>query len=430
MNMSSIELVHTGESIPLTLFLALWHDMTVEWRPEEPSPMRVSMPLLNTATSLHSLLESPTKVPTGRAYSLDVVCRVVSKRCDTMQATPPFFAANERWLQKLDPKTMKDSASLTVNHAILTEAAHAVWEALTPDARDSAIGEARRVLESDIESGGQIWSILPDAPTANVVYREVASTDSLAAKLVAQIHADEIQPMYRKKPCGPVIQGWPARLQAYFWPSPAQGYQQVSADLDALLVEAKALAMAIAHGWNMAQQQRAVALAVRIFEWGGVKQDPDTVTAESVQRVFEGALANNPASKALMNSGWTKVAAFATAHLESGGEPQVIWDSRVATSIVTRLDQLFSKDVLPSDEVPGIGTVPGRGGTRPRPRSHKWQVGYQRWDAQIAGSALVRQMRDVLNDPSRAYPKMPLPAGADGLWTTRGVEMVLFMDGY
>jgi hypothetical protein len=39
-------------------------------------------------------------------------------------------------------------------------------------------------------------------------------------------------------------------------------------------------------------------------------------------------------------------------------------------------------------------------------------------------------MRDVLNDPSRAYPKMPLPAGADGLWTTRGVEMVLFMDGY
>lgn len=428
--MSSIELVHTGESIPLTLLLALWHEMTVEWRPEEPSPMRVSMPLLNAATSLHSLLESPTKVPTGRAYSLDVVCRVVSKRCDTMQTTPPFFTANERWLQKLDPRVLEDSASLTVNHAMLTEAAQAVWDALPSDARDNAIGEARRVLESDIESGGHIWSILPDATIAKVVYSEVAPTDDLAVKLVAQIHADKIQPMYRKKPWGPIIQSWPARLQAYFWPSPAQGYRQVSADLDGLLVEAETLAMEIAHGWNVAQQQRAVALALRIFEWGGVKQDPDTVTAENVQRVFEGALANNPSSKALMNSGWTKVAAFATAHLESGGEPQVIWDSRVATSIVTRLDQLFAKDILPSDEVPGIGTVPGRGGTRPRPLSHKWPVGYQRWDAQIAGSAMVRQMRDVLNDPLRDYPQMPLPGGGAGLWTTRGVEMVLFMDGY
>jgi hypothetical protein len=428
--MASIELVHTGESIPLTLLLALWHEMTVEWRPEEPSPMRVSMPLLNAAAALHSLLESPTKVPTGRAYSLDVVCRVVSKRCDTMQTTPHFFAANERWLQKLDPRILEDSASLTVNHAMLTEAAQAVWEALTPDARETAIGEARRVLESDIESGGRIWSILPGATIATVVYSEVPPTDDLAAKLVAQIHADEIQPMYRKKPCGPIIQGWPARLQAYFWPSPAQGYPQVSADLVDLLVEAEALALAMPHGWNEAQQQRAVALALRVFEWGGVQQDPDTVTVENVRQVFEGALANNPSSKALMNSGWTKVAAFATAHLESGGEPQVIWDSRVATAIVVRLDQLLPVDAMPSDEVPGIGTVPGRGGTRPRPLSRKWQVGYQRWDAQIAGSALVRRMRDVLNDPLRDYPKMPMHEGGADLWTTRGVEMVLFMDGY
>ena len=46
-----------------------------------------------------------------------------------------------------------------------------------------------------------------------------------------------------------------------------------------------------------------------------------------------------------MNSGWTKVAAFASAHLESvpGRHPQVIFDSRVATAILSRLDSLLAK---------------------------------------------------------------------------------------
>lgn len=421
-----ISLVHTGENIPLTLLLALWHEMTLEWLPAEIAPMRLAMPLLNSAVSLHVLLERRTVMPRGAAYSLDVACRIASRRCDTMQTTSQFFAANERWLRKLER-----SPSLRVNHAALTDESQSVWEQLTPAEREAAIGAARRVLEADIESGADICAVVPPAPQPPVERPSIAAEDDLAAALVAQIHAQPFQAHYRRKPHGPAQQGWPARLQGYFWPMPSQGYRQVSAALADLLTDAEALARALAHApWGHAQQQQAVALALRIFEWGGVAQDPATVTAENVMHVFGDALANNARSTAPMNSGWTKVAAFATAHLEADGLPQVIWDSRVATALIGRLDTLLPASRLPSDAALCIGTVPGRGGTRPRPLARKWPAGYQRWDTQVAGSMLVRRMRDVLNDPTRAYPDMPLPAGGSGAWTTRGVEMVLFMDGY
>ena len=41
---------------------------------------------------------------------------------------------------------------------------------------------------------------------------------------------------------------------------------------------------------------------------------------------------------------------------------------------------------------------------------------------------MVREIRDVLNDG--AHECMPLPDGGEGRWTIRGVESVLFMDGY
>jgi len=140
-----------------------------------------------------------------------------------------------------------------------------------------------------------------------------------------------------------------------------------------------------------------------------------------------------------MNSGWTKVAAFATVHLEGMPDrhPQAIWDSRVSTAIVWRLDQLLA--AAGAAEVPDalrdIGAVPGRGGTRPRDLILRWRNGYGSWRCQFAGSRFVKAMRDVLNSrhrPSSAegYARMPLPDGTCAPWTVRGVEMVLFCDGY
>ena len=64
----------------------------------------------------------------------------------------------------------------------------------------------------------------------------------------------------------------------------------------------------------------------------------------------------------------TKVAAFATAGLEKieDGRPQAIWDSRVATAVICRLERVVPANVDIAQLFPGVGTVPGRGGTRPR----------------------------------------------------------------
>jgi len=392
--------------------------------------MQVAMPLLSVAESLFSLLEKPATLETDRAWSLEVLCRLASRRRNTMQTTPQFFAANSRWLRKLDVRALGRRAELRVNHAALTQDALDVWSAMSGTDRDAAIAAARQVLEADIESAGHLCAVLPPMPAHDPVAAPVDAQQELAASLVALIHAAELQPTYRKKPFGAPIRGWPARLHGYFWPAPAHGYAHVTAGLEKLLAEAEVLALAAPHCWDAPLQKRAVSFAQAVFAWGSVPQDEETVTAAYILQVFLAALENNPLASAPMNSGWTKVAAFATAHLERTGLPHVIWDSRVATAIIHRIEQTLAEDVDPASVAPAIGTVPGRGGSRPRPLKLRWRGGYQRWDTQVAGSALVRRMRDVLNDPSFGYPAMPLPDGGTGPWTTRGVEMVLFMDGY
>jgi hypothetical protein len=144
-----------------------------------------------------------------------------------------------------------------------------------------------------------------------------------------------------------------------------------------------------------------------------------------------------------MNSGWTKVAAFASEiakmheFAQEGAVPMAIWDSRVATSIIHRLDSLIPDGNNPQQLFPELGTIPGRGGSRPRPLQLKWPIGWGSWRTQVHGSKLIESILVILNSASERdlqlgdpYPRMPLCTGGSGLWDTRGVEMVLFMDGY
>ena len=133
-----------------------------------------------------------------------------------------------------------------------------------------------------------------------------------------------------------------------------------------------------------------------------------------------------------MNSTWTKLASFATEHLTL---PHVIWDSRVATSVTWRLEQLFAAAGL--SKVPyGSSCIPnelgpmqvGRGGTRPRTLKFNWKNAYGSWPAQFAASEFVRSVRDHLNANPAKYPKSKTHAATP--WTVREVEQVLFMDGY
>ncbi len=108
----------------------------------------------------------------------------------------------------------------------------------------------------------------------------------------------------------------------------------------------------------------------------------------------------------------------------------MIWDSRVSTSMVDRLEPVLeAKGMAPKVALPGIGVVTSqKAGTRPRPRRVAWSAASCSWRAQEAGSRFVRSVRDVLNEGN--HGAMPLPTGGEGRWTIRGVECVLFMDGY
>jgi len=423
--------------------LALWHELMSAWQPEIPKPMEAPMRLRHAKESLAALLradgqaEAPREIA-ERACGFDVVLRLASGVLNMMHADRPFFtrADNDRWFRRIE---MPDTSFAG---AKLTDEALAAWTGAGADCRENALEEARRLLESDIESGGVIVRLLPHNGPALAVPRRAETIPLTAAEepgdrngyllaLVRQIHAEPFQPAYRKRSVGEPVSGWDARLLAYFWPGPHYGYNETRAAIQTLTEGSGKLAQALIErgGWSKEEQAQAVQLAHDVFKWGGVPQDPDTVTPASVQAVYEAALRDDANAQASMNSGWTKVAAFATAGFEevADGRPQAIWDSRVATAVISRLERVVPDHVDIAELFPGVGTVPGRGGTRPREQVRQWPSGYGTWRGQVAGSRVVRDIRDILNKGGYGLPQFK---GGPTKWTTRNVEMVLFMDGY
>jgi hypothetical protein len=225
---------------------------------------------------------------------------------------------------------------------------------------------------------------------------------------------------------------WDERLTNYIWND--RTFEETEHQLAELLWQGSVFARFVERGveWNPQDQERAVAWANRIFEWGGTRQK-SPVTWTKVRHTLANAVLNrfeHPAAP--MNSGYTKVASFATAWLEGvvGRRPQAINDSRVATALTWRLDSILqARGWSPAEVFPGLGKVEAaRGGTRPRTLSLSWPSAYQKWSGQFAASAVVLAIRDILNEGGD-FP--PMPFGDDRLpWTVRGVEAVLFMDGY
>ena len=259
-----------------------------------------------------------------------------------------------------------------------------------------------------------------------------ASRSRLVASLVDQLDHEPFQPIHRKAPHGPPVQGWRARLESYFWPDPTTDYIHTTRLMQPWFTRAGRLSRILIDGaaWTPDQRSEATELAWTMLEWGRVTRQR-AFSPGTVERVFRKALGLDVQGPVPMNSGWTKVAALATAFREDhpSASPHVIWDSRVSTAVTTRLERLMLAEGLsqPKRLFPHIGPVPGRGGTRPRPRNLRWAHAYQRWESQIRGSELIREVRDELNRRDLA---MPHPIDGERTWTVRGVESVLFMDGY
>jgi hypothetical protein len=222
-------------------------------------------------------------------------------------------------------------------------------------------------------------------------------------------------------PTGPG-HGWAERLAAYRWPTLTDGWEANDRRINGFVAKGKVLG----RRWNPndpAFQADLEALFRDVSVWGGVRKPrvSAAVLASTVDTALREIDAGHLPSSAI-NSAWTKLYAVLRP------DTVIIFDSRVATALTSILDPHMEELHGSAAWAPyaHLGTVGGRGGTRPRRLAHRWPVGYQRWDSQLAANRLGIAVRDELNRRTG-----PLYSKADGSqWTLREVEAVLFMEGY
>lgn len=380
----------------------------------------------------------------GERFTVEVAARLMvpwSFR-DTKQVEQAFFLMNPdviRHTQLADEEVPEGVR--------LTDQALDYWDSLTFLEQDLFTAYAEARIQADIETPSQEPIIIDDAGLEvlgediypPVVPSKGASDEEFAKAIVAWIDEDPFTPMYQRQPIADSVSSWHDRLESFFWPKPRNGLMQVSHSADALMYRAELLARGINDGieWNIEDKELAVKTAEEVFLQAGTPQKD--VTWQNVYAVMKAALNKDALSGAKMNSGWSLLASFATRWLnkENGRTSMICWNSRSATSIISRLDFLLVEagyDAL-DGRFEHLGTIPGWGGTRPREMSLQWPDGYRSWETEFAASEFVTLMVDCLNNESNQdgtpkYAQMPIPTGGRAPWSMQGVQLVLFSDGY
>lgn len=287
-----------------------------------------------------------------------------------------------------------------------TAAQNIVGEEFSPPEPDNT------TVEAIVESDRAVAEMIGD----DTKYQLGEQANMALRLLVERMHSEE---------------PWDERLRNYVWKG--RTFVETQRELADIMWQGSVLSRFIERDieWTKQDQARAVAWATTIFTWGGTRQK-SLVTWQKVRATLANAVFNRIMyGSAPMNSGYTKVASFGTTYLEerASGIPQVINDSRVATSLTCRLESIFKEKKWGlAGLFPGLGKVEAaRGGTRPRSLTLDWPDAYQKWSGQFAATAVVLAIRDILNEDG--FPNMPF-GEHDECWTARGVEAVLFMDGY
>ncbi len=396
------------------------------------------MPTGANEQSLSALLQE------GRRFSCEVVCRMLVPwpYRDQLQFDAEFLKANPQLVEPIEERNLEGGLEQGYR---LSALALEFWDNLSFHGQEQMLNRAEARIQADIETPNDEPVVIDDSGIVligediypPVIPEKYDDESQFVRALVEWIEDDMYQPMYCRRPVGDSVQGWDQRIYAYFWPKPRVTWAHNCITHEPILFRAQRLAETIqdSGSWNDFERAVAVKVATEVFNIVGSPQPKPSW--QQVFDVFSAALAADENAKAQLNSGWTYLAATATQHLEDGGLPIVAWDSRISTAIISRLDFLMVEAGLskPEELFAGIGLVPGTGGTRPRELSLNWPNAYRRWDCLIAASRLVIKIRDVLNSELRndgglRYPRMPVPGGGTGDWTVRGVQRVLFCDGY
>ena len=422
------------------LFIAAWKVWFKRFSDDPDNWQEGRMPVTESDHSLASLLSE------GHRFSLEVICRLMVpwNYRNMAMADTHFLHMNTDLLR---PVSFRTESGSTVPGVRLADQSLDMWEEFTFNEQDTFMIFAEARIQADIESTSSEPIVIDDGGVEIIgedIYPPLVpekgdGEDAYIQALAAWIQEDPFQPMYHRQPCGNPVSGWDQRLQATFWPKPRANYMVNSHLSDPLLYRCQLLGEGLDQGkeWGYEDKLLAEKTVTEIFMLFGTPQRE--FNADDIEKVFRAAIFEQEDAKAKMNSGWTKVAAFATAFLEDYPDrvPQVSWNSRVSTSIVSRLDfLLYEAGIEDTAEIfPQIGIVSAWGGTRPRELSLEWPDAYRKWPCQLAASRLVKKLRDHLNnatddDGNRLYPEMPLASGGSGLWTIRGIHQVLSADGY
>jgi len=217
---------------------------------------------------------------------------------------------------------------------------------------------------------------------------------------------------------GPIT-GWLERLNHYSWNG--RGWAETQRILHQLTDRIAQLRNNCKQELNRNLENEAQEIYDDIRTWGnprGTQREGQELLA-----MLEALWKENQIN--LVDSTLTKLYAM------SNPDEFVIYDSRVAASIVTLAEDIFrmrNRNGQRIDTVfdfqkmyPNLGTYGGVGGTRPRGTRAKWPNAYGNVDAQLQANALCKSIVVCLNEEAEDNKTD---------WNLREVEAVLFMDGY
>jgi len=265
----------------------------------------------------------------------------------------------------------------------------------------------------------------------------------IASRIVSLISTRPFKYEPKKRPVFESVTGWGERFLGYRWRDKNLAfYWSLIEDLENTL--SMACDDLIEQGdWTIDQEREVIQKVRELFEWGGVLRGkghnpPDP---KAIRAVMLTAASYSNDFKAPHDSAWTKLAALSTVRnsVKKQNPPHVIYDSRVSVSLLESIDFVTDGHAELSSARrslmrAGLGYVRGRGGFRHdrTQKLHKkgWLHAYgkRKWESQFIASRLVNYIVNELQN-NEVYGLMPAPTRAKD-WTTRGVEMVLFMDGY
>jgi hypothetical protein len=259
---------------------------------------------------------------------------------------------------------------------------------------------------------------------------QIAQQNRDPASIIVRYLAEQpFQPFFRRKPIGLPVCGWGERLSTYFWPNRECNWSNTCRVVNDLSTQVqRAIERLNACDRDPFGTDELMKVFKGICLWGRVKlpeSNSSHLASEALRALRALAKGEEPPSTCRLNSAWTKLYAF------SRPLRCVIYDSRVAAALTSILDPAMPlvRDGVGWPFYSGLGTIVGRGGSRPRELDWNWPNGYGVWTAQIAANRLCLAIVEELNRQS-VHRSDSRKLDDTGPWTLREVEAVLFMEGY